>query len=413
MIIKGGCRGNGAALANYLMDNKDNSRADVFAISGTATLNNLKLSLIEMSLTSEFSGKTSKGLYHAQLSPRIEEALDMSAGDKLRMVEIFIEKMGMPKDTKWALVEQEKDDRIHFHLALERYNHDTRTMWKDDKNYKKHEAAARQMELEFGWELTYKKTDRLDKDIKNHIWDLWHKDGDATSFVAAMAKHGFEVTQGIGRRPYQFVDLHGTEFDLARQLDWVKQGEVAERLNPIRKELRETPIVCHERRAEAQKQERLEKQSDNLHEMSDSQDLMLGMKKYYNQENSKKGDSDEGEKTGSYTVNVTFSPFDSAEQEPQKQPDNVRELSDSQDLAAAMLKKQQQEKAKEKAPANDNDPLAKYRYNKGESPLDKYRYTENEISPLDKYLSDKRRETRSKARERTRERTRERRNDQD
>lgn len=413
MIITGRCRGNGAALANYLMDNKENAYANVFAISGTAILSNLKLSLIEMSLTSEFSGKTSKGIYHAQLSPRIEEALDMSPDDKFRMVEIFVEKMKMPKDTKWALVEQEKDGRIHFHLALERYNHKTGNMWDDDKNYKKHEAAARQMELEFGWELTYKKTDRLDKDIKNHIWDLWHKDGDAASFVQAMSKHGFEVTQGISKRPYEFVDLHGTKFDLARQIDGVKQGEVAERLNPIRKELRETPVACHERREEAKKQERLEKVTETSREMSDSQDLMLGMKKYYNQENSKKGDSDEGEKTGSYTVNVTFSPFGLAEQEPQKQPDNVRELSDSQDLAAAMLKKQQEEKAKEKTPANDNDPLAKYRYNKGESPLDKYRYTENEISPLDKYLSDKRRETRSRARERTRERTRERRNDQD
>jgi hypothetical protein len=413
MIITGRCRGNGAALADYLMDNKENAYANLVAISGTTNPSNLKLSLIEMSLTSELSGKSSRGIYHAQLSPRIGEALEMDIKQKVRMVEIFIEKMGMPSNTKWALVEQQKDGRLHFHLALQRYDFDTRTMWKHAGNYDKHKAASREMELEFDWKLTYQETNKLDRSVKNHVWDLWHKDGDTASFVKAMEKSGFEVTQGIDRRPYEFVDLHGTKFDLARQLDGVTQKDVAERLNPIRSELRETSIACHERREIAQKEKQLENQSDNLREMSDSQDLMVEMKKHYNQIHNKEDDSDEGEETGNYIINpinITFSPsLPQQKQEPEKNSDNSNEMSESQDLAVAMLKAKQKESERKVANDNnkDNSPLAKYRINKNDSPLAKYRGNK-EDSPLAKYRTSRNDHDRDDEhlKERTRERGR-------
>lgn len=281
MIIKGRCRGNGVQLAAYLLDIEWNERAEWIAGYGSAIPSNLKLSLLEMSLSSEITGRSKRGLYHCQLSPRIDEAEVMTIEQKLRMIEILTKNLGMPENVKWQMTEQEKDGRIHFHLAYERYNHETRTMWDDQNNYAKHNSASREMEKEFGWKLTYEKTNRLDRGIKDFIWDTWHKDDDPIRFIKEMEKAGLEVTQGIDRRPFQIVDLHGTEFDLTRQIDGVTQKEVSQRLNEIRKTLRTTPEACKSHREEAQRLQALAnekiKESDKTNELSDSQDLANSM----------------------------------------------------------------------------------------------------------------------------------------
>lgn len=351
MIIKGRCRGNGIQLAGYLLNTKDNDRADLLAINGSATPGNLRLSLLEMSLSSEITGRTNAGLYHAQLSPRIEEAADMTSKQKLRAVEILADKLGL-QGQKWVLAEHEKDDRIHMHVVWERYNHDTGRMWDDRGNYAKHKEAARAMEMEFGWKLTYDKTNRLDNDIKGFIWEQWHKEEDPANFVQTMSKAGFEVTQGIDKRPFQIVDQHGTVFDLARQLDGIKQREVSEYLNSIRNTLRTTTEASKQYRNESHREQNELSLSDNFREMSDSQDLallMLAAKRRQKGEQQK-------EERWSYSFKIKQPPSLPQKPAPLKiQSDKIDELSDSQEIALAMIK-QFRQKAKDEAqkPANDN-----------------------------------------------------------
>ena len=383
MIIKGRCRGNGPQLADYLTNSKENERAQVIGIIGTATPDDLKRSLLEMSLTSEMTGKTDAGIYHAQISPRADEAAIMTLEQKLRAVEILAEHLGL-KGKKCVIVEHEKDGRIHLHAAWERYDHATGIMWKDDQNYAKHKAAARAMEMEFGHQITHDKTNQLDKDIKAHILNLWNTNQDPADFIKAMDKAGFEVTQGIDKRPYQIVDQHGTVHDLSRQLKGVKQADVAEQLNSIRSDLRTTTEASKDNRRDQQQATEREPpavtMSDNLRELSDSQDMAAAMLKHQKQ---KAQPTPKPPKVYSYSFSFTQAPALPYQPQPVKLSDNVHELSDSQDLAAAMIerhKKRQSDQmakmsdAKQQATDNQNDIT-----NQAAKMLEDYKRRQDEI----------------------------------
>lgn len=358
MIIKGRCRGNGSQLANYLLHSPENERAQVIDIVGTATPHDLKRSLLEMSLTSEMTGKTDAGLYHAQISPREDEAATMTLEQKLRAVEILAEHLGL-EGKKCVIVEHEKDGRIHLHAAWERYDPQTGIMWKDDQNYAKHKAAARAMEMEFGHQITHDKTNQLDKDIKAHILNLWNNNQDPADFIKAIDKAGFEVTQGIDKRPYQIVDQHGTVHDLSRQLKGVKQADVAEQLNPIRSDLRTTTEASKEHRTEQQRTAEREppapKQSDDMQDLSDSQDMALAMLKH---QKAKAQPVPEPPKVYSYSFSFTQAPALPYRPEPKIQSDNMHELSDSQDLAAAMIERHKKRQFEQTAKLSDTKQQA-------------------------------------------------------
>lgn len=369
MIVKGRCRGNGAQLAQYLLNTQDNDRAEFLAMYGAASRDERR-ALLEMSLTSEIHGRTKNGLYHTQLSPRAHEAADMTPEQKMRMVEIMAEQMGM-QGHKWWMSEHEKDGRIHQHLVFERYNHDSGLMWASDQNYAKHQKAARQMEMEFGWQITHENKRFLDQEIKDHILNLWGKNQDAAEFVQAMDKAGFEVTQGIDRRPFQIVDQYGTVHDLSRQLKGVKQGQVSERLNNIRSELRHTADASQDRRQEHEREIVVPAQSEPVRDLAESQDLAAAMIEHV-----RKDAVPEKEKfTGmSYGFKIEMPPAPAQHPEPEKQADHSRDLSDSQNLAAAMINHQRQKEADRESkvqeaqqqareqtqPANDNQPQKYY-----------------------------------------------------
>lgn len=276
MIVNGRCRGNGAQLAEYLLNSRDNDYAQILGMGGV-TSNDPRRALIEMSLTSEIYGRTNAGLYHTQLSPRRHEAAEMTWEQKFRSAQILAEELGM-EGHKWALFEHQKNGRTHLHMVFERYNHDTGLMWNDRGNYDKHKIAARQMEIEFGWQLTHEKKNRLDKDIKDHLTDLWLESKDGADFVRLAHRSGFEVTQGMDRRPYQLVDQYGTVHDLAKQIQGIRQGDISEYLNSIRSELRPTAEASQDRRQQYERSQpapEQPKQSDNLRDLSDSQDAII------------------------------------------------------------------------------------------------------------------------------------------
>lgn len=333
MIVKGRCRGNGAQLAAYLLNTQENDRAEFLAVQG-ATSNDPRRALLEMSLSSELTGRTKNGLYHCQLSPRESEAADMTHEQKMRSVEIMAERLGM-EGHKWALFEHEKEGRTHLHLVFERYNHETGRMWDDNKNYAKHQTAARQMEIEFGWQLTHEHKNHLDKDVKDHITDLWIESDNGAGFVQSMHKAGFEVTQGIDKRPYQVVDQYGTVHDLTRQLQGFKQADVSQYLNGIRSDLRPTAEATQDRRREYERGQPVPEQSDETREVSDSQDRAEALKAHYKEQVKQEK---EPPKSYSYSFKAEQPPTLPRQPEQKTPSDNSQDLSDVQDQAAAMLK---------------------------------------------------------------------------
>lgn len=408
MIVKGRCRGNGAQLANYLLNTKDNVRADFMASYG-ASHGDPRRALLEMSLTSELSSRSKDGLYHMQLSPRADEAAEMTWEQKIKAVEITAEGMGLAGH-KWALFEHEKEDgRVHMHLVFERYNHDTGRMWSDTGNYKKHEISARQMEMEFGWQLTHEKKNILDRDVKEHITDMYIESSNGAEFVAAMEKAGFEVTQGIDRRPYQIVDQYGTVHDLSRQVQGINQAAISEYLKDTRSDLRQTAEASNDRRSQYQQSQDQERQLDNSREMSDSQDLADQMISYYKQQDKEQGKEQETDKVSDTAFSYSFKfeqspPLPRTPADDKKHSDNLWEMSDSQDRAAAMQEEFKRQESDRQEQQRKEEEIRQQAEEQTRATEDAASRMARELERYKKHQEELRAKNRDRGRTRTRER---------
>lgn len=227
MVIKGKPRGNGKQLGNYLLLQADNDNVQVFDIRGTSQPNNLRKSLIEMSLTSELT-KGTKGLYHAILNPSYSEDKQMTREDWLRAADILEAELKL-NNQKRVMVLHEKQGRIHCHVVWERYNHAKGTMISDSYSRLAQDRARKTMERELEHSQTPHRNKRQ-QDIKKDLTELWRKSKTGAEFVRAAKERGYIISHSNQRRPFMVVDQDGRSFDLVRQLDKVRTKEVRERL---------------------------------------------------------------------------------------------------------------------------------------------------------------------------------------
>src|SRR5262245_60508799 len=152
MVIRGRTRGHGGQLADYLLDKSENEHAYVFDIRGTSHPHDLRMSLLEMSLTSELT-KSHKGLYHAQINPAYGDDKRMTDADWLRAAEILETELKLTGQ-KRAIVMHEKNGRLHAHVVWERYEHDTGKMISDSYSRLAQDRARKTMEKEFDQQQT-------------------------------------------------------------------------------------------------------------------------------------------------------------------------------------------------------------------------------------------------------------------
>lgn len=348
MVIKGRSRSNGAQLADYLLiSSKGNDRAEVLEVRGTARPDDLKRSLVEMSLSSELTKRGKLGLYHAQVNPAIGEDRPMTPDDWLRAADILEESLGLTGQ-KRAIVLHEKEGRLHGHVIWERYDHDTGKLRADGKNYGKHDKARAEIEQELSHERTPQKRDREQEPAdKDRLTELWQQHQNASDFVKAAEQAGYYIAQGNDRRPFRVVTPDGQSLDLVRQLEGIKTKEVRDRLQPIRSELltegEAVGLASIERDYTAKQPDKTPvKQSDNSRELSDSQDRMQSLKIHYKQQVEPEK---EPPKAYSYSFKIEQPPTLPRQPEQENQSDKIPELSDSQDKAAAMLEQYRQRQA--------------------------------------------------------------------
>ncbi|PQJ26719.1 hypothetical protein BSZ35_19200 [Salinibacter sp. 10B] len=155
MIIKGGSRSNGAQLGRYLMQTGENIEVKVLELPSSAR------SVEEAIRDMERMGKATRGekvLYHAQINPNPGEP--MWRGDWIRSADILAEKLGMegqPRVIVFHLKEGYLEGaREHAHVVFQRTDVREENLGcrliSDSHNYRKHEAASRQIERELGHE---------------------------------------------------------------------------------------------------------------------------------------------------------------------------------------------------------------------------------------------------------------------
>lgn len=353
MVIKGRSRSNGAQLADYLLQSKENDRAYVLDIQGTVRPDSLKKSLLEMSLSSDLTKRGKNGLYHAQINPAIGEDHPMTQEDWLKAADILGQHLGFDGQ-KRAIVLHEKNGRLHGHVVWERYDHDTGKLRGDGKNYEKHDKARAEIERELGHELTPQRNAR-EPTHQERLTQFWQDHPDAHSFIEAAQEAGYQVCQGNARRPFRVVTPDGQSLDLVRQLDGIKTKDVRDRLQPVRDDLQTEVEALHRVKSTRQTEQML---SDNSRDLSDSQDRMEAMRNHYKQ-------SLEPETEQPFVYSYGFKIQQNIEQppalprqpEPENQSDKSRALSDSQDMAVAMLeqyRQRQKEAQQRQQAANDN-----------------------------------------------------------
>jgi hypothetical protein len=343
MVIKGRSRSNGVQLADYLLQSKENDRARIIDIRGTAQLDDLKKSLLEMSLSSELTKRGKLGLYHAQVNPAIGEDHPMTYDDWLKAADILEQHLGFDGQ-KRAIVLHEKNGRIHGHIVWEKYDHETGKLRSDSHNFKKHDQARAQIEQELGHERTPQRRE-WEPSHKERLTDLWQQHPDGHEFVKAAERDGYRVAQGNDRRPFRVVTPDGQSLDLTRQIDDIKKV-VRERLQQIRADLPTEAEALQRSKADRnrvfERAQPTPERSDNSRELSDSQDRAEALKGHYKQQVKQEK---EPVKENTHSPENGNPPSLPRQPEEKNRSDNSPELSDKQDAAAAMLERYRQRQA--------------------------------------------------------------------
>lgn len=231
MVIRGGTRGNGKQLANYLLTQGENEKIEILDIdrrdNNSAAF--LKKTLLSMSLTSELT-KSDKGLYHSVINPAYGEDVKMTRADWEKAADMLGEALEL-QDQRRVIVLHTKKGRTHAHVVWERYDHERGIMVSDSFSRYAQDKARQEMEKVFEQRPTPKRNPHR-PDMKKDLSRLWEETKTAAAFVSAAEKEGYTFAKGM-RRPFTVIDQQGIAFDLVRQLDGVNTKQVRERFGAI------------------------------------------------------------------------------------------------------------------------------------------------------------------------------------
>ncbi|MBD2704809.1 relaxase/mobilization nuclease domain-containing protein [Spirosoma sp. BT702] len=229
MVIRGGTRGNGKQLAQYLTSGEANERVQIVEVAGrlNAKADYLHQTLQSMSLTSELT-KSQKGLYHAQINPAYSEDRKMSQKDWLKAADILGKELGLQEQRR-VIVLHTKKGRTHAHVVWERYDHKRGKVISDSFSRLAQDRARKEMERVFEHTPTPHRNQHR-PELKEALTNLWNQTKTGRDFVKAVHDNGYLLAEGVPRYPFMVVDENGRSFDLVRQLKGVRIKEVRQRL---------------------------------------------------------------------------------------------------------------------------------------------------------------------------------------
>jgi len=244
MIIKGSQRGSGGNLAAHLMRTDDNEHMRVHEIRGFAA-NNLHDAFKEAEAIS-LGTKCQQYLFSVSVNPPQGESVPVEMfEDTFDRIEKQLGLEGQPR----AIVFHEKENRLHAHAVWSRI--DAETMTARHLPFFKNRLfnLARDLHLEFGWDMPRGMASKGERDptnfslaewqqakrqgidprwLKRSVQDCWASSDDPRSFQNSLQERGFYLAKG-DRRGHVVVDHNGEVYALSRMLD-VKTKDVRARL---------------------------------------------------------------------------------------------------------------------------------------------------------------------------------------
>ena len=231
MILEGNERGNGAELAQHLMNARDNGHVTVHAIDGFVS-DDLFGAFTEVGAIAAAT-QCQKDLFSLSLNPPPEARVDVAVFEAVaNRVAQAIGLAGQPR----ALVFHEKNGRRHAHCVWSRID-GTKLRAINIPHYKrKLMAISRELYIEHGWDMPagfedWQRRDPLNysrqesgqaKRVKHDAQTLkamfqkcWQVSDNRSSFEAALWTEGYVLARGE-RRGFVAIDAQGEIYSLSR-----------------------------------------------------------------------------------------------------------------------------------------------------------------------------------------------------
>ncbi|GAA6176995.1 relaxase/mobilization nuclease domain-containing protein [Sulfitobacter pacificus] len=231
MIIKASQRSGGRALADHLMNDKDNDHISVLGMRGFIA-DDLHGALDETYAVSKAT-KCTQYLFSVSLSPpedyEVSEDAFHDAADRIEA------KLGLT-DQPRAIILHEKNGRRHAHAVWSRIYPETVKAINLPHLKVKLRDVARDLFLDHGWALpkglaTYGDKDPLNftlaewqqairqnvdpREIKQIFQQVWERSDNLDSFSNGLAERGFHLAKG-DRRGHVALDVHGNVYAIAK-----------------------------------------------------------------------------------------------------------------------------------------------------------------------------------------------------
>jgi len=244
MLIKGSQRGSGANLAAHLLKTDDNEHVLVHEVRGFAS-DNLHDAFKEVEAIS-LGTKCRQYLFSVSINPPQSENVPLEVfEDTIDRIEKRLGLVDQPR----AVVFHEKENRLHAHAVWSRVDAETMTAKHMPFFKNKLFALARDLHLEFGFEMPrgmaekgagdptnftlaeWQQCKRQGVDprwLKKSIQDCWSRSDGLQAFQTSLIERGFHLAKG-DRRGHVVVDHTGEVYSLARMLG-VKAKDVRARL---------------------------------------------------------------------------------------------------------------------------------------------------------------------------------------
>jgi len=253
MIIKNPApRGNAAQLADYLLHEKKNDRAELLEMRGW----NMPTLKGAFNMTEEIAHSKTRcenPFYHVSFRAAPGEVLTPEqwqiCADRLE------KKLGLDGHHR-ALVLHTYKGENHLHVVWDRIDAQTliaANLWQD---HTKSNEVARQLERELGLKQVPEKSHDLEqepdpptmaeeqqarrkgqdlKDLRQSIRDAWQQSDSGKSFKAALEEKGFTLAQG-DRRDYVALDTQGSVYSIGKRTTGASAAQVRERLKDLDRE---------------------------------------------------------------------------------------------------------------------------------------------------------------------------------
>ena len=273
MIIKAKVRAGATQLADYLLKNEKNERAELLEMRGFPT-DNLKDGLRLEAELAKYATRCEKPFYHVAFRAAKGEELTPEqwryCADKLEQA------VGLEGHSR-ALVMHTHEGEQHLHVVWSRCDPETWKVAQLSFDHARCKETARELERELGLQKVRDKAPerelaaptfnedqqarRKGQDLEKAraaIREAWERSDDGKSFADELKERGFTLAQG-DRRDFVALDQEGSVYSIGKRTTGARAAEVREKLEDLERDDLPTIDQVREQQREERQREREER----------------------------------------------------------------------------------------------------------------------------------------------------------